>query len=196
MTDAPLLPLPPRDEVALIPLPTLATEAGRLPLPTPPSARETPPSQPRPSLEVANTARKRAERVRANTLLALRRREVTVAQVLEAARDPKNAALQRLRLDAVLTAAGQSRSQAHTTLTRLRIRAATPAVSAPKMTIAWLLDGRTDGARILALQDALTGRSSRPWVGYPWAAMPNLDEPAIQASPTGHLEIRGQELTK
>lgn len=129
-----------------------------------------------PDIHEANEARERARRLRAKWRLALSSGSASLAQFLEVASTPGGRPLRSVLVVDVLSDAygmGAARSR--------RIVEKVVDVSGariPKrLDVAWLLDSRSAGRRVLALCDEMTPlRGGRPWEGFPWAPQPHDKE--------------------
>lgn len=179
------LPLPLPGEASPLPLPGQAT-----PLPLPDTTVAAAPGGA--PMQVIHQARRDADAARSRALLALDRGELTLADLLIQAGTPAGRALLRLRLDAVLTASGLS-SAATFRILRHLTEVASPQGTPRHRTVAWLLDARCRGTRILALQDALARKNAPPWPGFPWGPLPeSFPDVALTVAATGQITIRGE----
>lgn len=126
----------------------------------------------RPTLDVANAARSRANRDRAKALLAVAGGTVEVSEIVSRAVDEPY--LRRIGLRQLLMSQdgwGEARAEALirrvAAVCRVDIRTRSDMLN---IRIAWLLDERTGGKRLAALSDALCDSRQRclpPWGGFP-----------------------------
>ncbi|MGO1851816.1 MAG: hypothetical protein ACTH0V_00220 [Microbacteriaceae bacterium] len=155
-----------------------------LPLPVPDgTGRES-----RPALTEANAAAAHAREVRARALVDIDQGALTIEKLLDRARTPDGAVYQRVTLTQLLRAAGHSEGSVRRVLEHtLRTLGDNPGTPRRSLTVSWLLDGRSRGRRIAALQDALAPRD-KPWAGYPWAPDPAPNRPlGLRATGDGTL---------
>lgn len=130
------------------------------------------PIAPTPPQSVARAAREQAARVRGRALVDLHSGALTLPELLAAASEPSGVALQRLRLATVLHASGIPPRRTATAIRHMLALLEEPVGDRTgRITVSWLLDDRSAGRRLLALQDGLAPRS-RPWPGYPWRGRP------------------------
>lgn len=123
-------------------------------------------------------ARVAARRVRAEWLAGLEQGFVTLADFLSFASDSEDSsardAVRRMRLLSVLGASLNSRPKAkHAVSQTLAIVADDrdtrgEAIVPGKVRVAWLLDKRTHGKRIMALADSLMPKTAPPVAGFPF----------------------------
>lgn len=123
-------------------------------------------------------ARVAARRVRAEWLAGLEQGFVTLADFLLYASDSEASAareaVRRMRLQTVLGAALSSRPKAkHAVEQTLAVVADDrdtrgEAILPSKVRVAWLLDKRTHGKRIMALADSLMPKNAPPVAGFPF----------------------------
>ena len=118
------------------------------------------------TVEELNDAARAARRARAEWIVGLESGLVTVADVLDAAKRENGAAVARLKLSTLLTAAyGAPRAKACVRHVRAVLDVDTPSAD---LTVGWLTDHRTGGRRIMALADALNPRNAPPVPGFPF----------------------------
>lgn len=123
-------------------------------------------------------ARVAARRVRAEWLAGLEQGFVTLADFLSFAdaadESPARETVRRMRLLLVLGAALNSRPKARRavehTLAVIRDDRVTRGedIAPNKVRVAWLLDKRTHGKRVMALADAIVPRTAPPVLGFPF----------------------------
>lgn len=150
--------------------------------PAPRFSPPTPRNPPRQELGALNTALQRAQRTRAETLLAVATGMLTTWDVIDqAARDPLPD-LRQLRLSQLLMAApGWGSERALRILARTIVITGARVPTRPtlkNLRLSWLLDTRTGGNRMAAFCDAMMTRPARhrpPWPGFPFAPMPEED---------------------
>lgn len=134
-----------------------------------------PPPNPTPPA-TASAVAAAARRTRAEMLFAVADGLFSVADVIESSAEPGNEAILRLRLVALLSAQPEvSTATAHTIVRRMLAALGEPASTRRlDLTVAWLVDPRASGRRVLAFNDALhrTGRTA-PWPGFPYAPAPD-----------------------
>lgn len=140
-----------------------------------------------PSLDVANEARAKARFVRAARLYSLANGSTTVVETIAAATDDAGRPLLRLTLRQLLLAQkgwGEQRT-AHVIGRTLSVIGA-PETPTRKLTVAWLIDPRSGGRRIMAFCDALSAKDGPPWPGFPFA--PHPDTPASISTNTESVQ--------
>lgn len=134
----------------------------------------------------AADARRSAALRRAEHLMAVTDGMLSIADVVEAACQPGNKALLRITLHQLLLSQpgwGEVRTSAtlQRLLTLLGLRL-DPARTR-RLPVAWLVDPRAAGTRLLAWLDATNPQMAAPWPGYPFTPPPNLCRPADQEQP-------------
>lgn len=120
------------------------------------------------------TARASANRIRAEHLVLVNRKLLTVHDVVAAVAQPGHKPLLRIGLDQLLRAQeGWGQARSHAALTRLVTFcgvAATP-TRFRDLDIGWLVDPRAAGQRLVAWLDVLRDeRRAAPWPGFPYTA--------------------------
>ncbi|GEL47780.1 hypothetical protein CHO01_28960 [Cellulomonas hominis] len=119
---------------------------------------------------VAAAARTNANRRRAEYLTSVATGLLNVHDVITAACAPDGSALLRISLTQLLGAQPEwGKTRVSAAVTRLRVLLGEPRTDR-RLTVAWLVDPRTRGARVLAFTDALNdGDIGPPWRGFPFA---------------------------
>lgn len=117
-----------------------------------------------------------ANRERGLFLTRLTQGELSLWEAIAVVASDPRPALRKITLQRLLLEAGYSSNQSNTVPKRtLELVGGTKKTSGP-LNLAWLLDKKTGGMRILAFMCALRGQSDTPWPGYPFTAPPaNLD---------------------
>lgn len=124
-----------------------------------------------PTMDRVNAARAAADAIRGETLAALEAGRTTTAEIIQSACLPDGAPLRRITLVRLFTGSGlHSRRFVREALRRAHtfLGEKTPG-NVDRLTVMWLVDGRTDGRRIRAVSDALDRKDTAPWPGFPYA---------------------------
>ena len=133
----------------------------------------------------AQTARHKADLIRATALLLVAGGKINVWGVLQSASIPAGRPLLRLSLRQLLLAQPGvgSRSEEHllgSLLCRLGLPMGVKASETSGLTVQWLIDPRTNGRRMLAFIDVMNDRAGGPpWLGFPFAPPPSLAETPV-----------------
>ena len=132
-------------------------------------------------------ARTHAKEVRAEWVLQIHREEATVQDAVAFATTRDGRPLLALGLTRLLAAQkGWPRSQADRAITHIHDTLNIPLPTLrerSRLTVKWLIDGRTGGRRLLALADFQTN-TSKPYTGFPFAAMPTIVTHSITSATT------------
>ena len=125
------------------------------------------------SIVKVQAALKEARDYRHTWMTAVYDGDATPQQLFAAAASPGGRPLRRITLYQVLvTQDGWGPKRANDALGRLR-RFTSPRSTRP-LTVGWLIDPRSHGARLEAWVDAMEStRSGTPWVGFPWTKRPS-----------------------
>lgn len=127
----------------------------------------------RPSLNTANSARAVAERRRSAALIEVASGEASVADVITAAATEAGRPLLRITLRQLLLAQpGWGTERTAKVLSQTLTVLESQNVPMRRLTIAWLLDPRAGGRRLMAFCDSLSTRTEPPWVGFPFMPKP------------------------
>ncbi len=125
------------------------------------------------SLDAQNQAKKQAARTRAEWILSLHLGYVTATDLIEAACTDEFKPLLRLTLRQVLSnQPGWGVARAQRVLGHLRSVLGLTGTNTRRLTVAWLVDSRAGGRRVLAWADCLDNKSNPPWPGFPYAPEP------------------------
>ncbi|WP_277209219.1 hypothetical protein [Isoptericola croceus] len=121
------------------------------------------------SVTQARSALAAARRHRAEYLMSITEGLLEVGDLIKAASAPDGHPLLVLRLHQVLLAQpGWGTTTTDRTLARLAGALGAELPPRGRLTVAWLLDPRSDGSRYLAWCEALrTDRTQPPWPGFP-----------------------------
>ncbi len=118
------------------------------------------------------TAARAADEYRARILSQVSLGELDAAGVVLAASEDSQQArwISRIRLVKLLAAIPRwNKPRA-----RAALNVAFPKVDADQLNIAWLLDGRTKGRRVIGFAGLLTARGDGPWPGFPFTDPPKM----------------------
>lgn len=145
----------------------------------------TPP--PIPSAGVLAAARTHAKEMRAEWVLRIHRQQVTVHEAIAHATTHEGRPLLALGLTRLLSAQ-KSWSRAHADRALVHIHTTLdmplpPLRERSRLTVKWLIDGRTGGRRLLALADFQTPLG-KPYPGFPFATMPTVVTHSIASATT------------
>ena len=137
----------------------------------------------RPTIDSAtgHEARRAADRERGLFLTRVSAKELSLWQAVQIVASDPRPVLRKITLQRLLLESGYSTNQSKTAPKRtLALTGGSKKTSGP-LNLAWLLDKRTGGMRVLALMCALRPQSDTPWPGYPFTPPP-IDLDAIAAS--------------
>lgn len=135
----------------------------------------------RPSLSVANAARRAANEQRAVALASVATGMSSVADIFTEACLPSGKALLRIPLVRLLSAQdGVSKNKARQVIRKTHelLELDYDDAQEGRITVMWLLDARAAGKRMLAFADAVHQDTTAPWYGFPYAPQ---TAPAVQA---------------
>jgi hypothetical protein len=123
-----------------------------------------------PALSTANSAKRRANRIRSEHLVAVAKGTATAVDVVKSAASDEGKALLRLTLRQLLLAQpGWGEDRCRSTIDKIT---AVTGTTPDRVTLAWLLDPRAAGRRFFAFCDALHVNNNPPWPGFPHTARP------------------------
>jgi hypothetical protein len=124
----------------------------------------TPPNIP---VSVLNSARRSADRFRAEWLILINEEMMKPADLLREAARPEAKPLMKLSLRQVLLAQpGWGRRKTDTVIDHVSAISGAR-IDRRKITVGWLLDPRAGGRRFAAWLDAFTPKN-QPWPGFPY----------------------------
>lgn len=142
---------------------------------------------PLPSTGELAAARTHAKETRAEWVLRIHREQSTVQDTVAFATTRDGRPLLALGLARLLAAQkGWSRSQADRAIIHIHNTLSIPLPALrerSRLTVKWLIDGRTGGRRVLALADFQT-TTGKPYAGFPFAAMPTIVTHSITSATT------------
>lgn len=122
-----------------------------------------------PTLETANIARRSASRFRAEWLMLVHDRMVTIGDVLAEAERPEAKSLLKLSLRQMLLAQPSwGRTRVNSSIDKI-LSVAEAKIERGQVTIGWLLDPRAGGRRYAAWLDSFEPRSALGGPGFPYA---------------------------
>lgn len=121
------------------------------------------------TLALAHTAKREAERMRAEWLYSVQVGVLTVPDLIQAATSESGRPLRRITLNQLLEAQGWGRARNQRALDHIRNLLGT--TSDRRLNVAWLVDARADGRRLQVWADALKERVP-PWTGFPYTPCP------------------------
>ncbi len=142
---------------------------------------------PLPSAGELAAARTHAKEVRAEWVLRIHREQATVQEAVAFATTREGRPLLALGLTRLLAAQKSwSRAQADRAIVHVHdtLNIPLPPVrDRSRLTVKWLIDGRTGGRRLLAVADFQTS-AGKPYTGFPFAAMPTIVTHSILSATT------------
>lgn len=122
------------------------------------------------SIDVLNSARRRALRMRAEWLTQVHEGLITVTELISYAATDDGAPLRVIRLrDLLLSQDRWGQARADAAMQSLReVLYLGNELPLRRLTVSWLLDNRTNGQRFDAFLDVLGAERIAPWRGFPF----------------------------